>query len=66
MTGIAIAIYENEAIAPMATDTKSRLPRNTSGRQVPGVEAPGGDLSLHSLARSVQAYRFEHISCTTT
>jgi gallate dioxygenase len=55
MTGIAIAIYENEAIAPMATDTKSAYLEHV-GRQLTGVERLEGTYPF-TLARSVKAYR---------
>jgi gallate dioxygenase len=55
MTGIAIAIYENEAIAPMATDTKSAYLEDMS-RQLKGVEQLEGTYPF-TFARSVKGYR---------
>jgi gallate dioxygenase len=55
MTGIAIAIYENEAIAPMATDTKSAYLEDV-GRQLKGVEQLEGTYPF-TFARSVKGYR---------
>jgi gallate dioxygenase len=55
MTGIAIAIYENEAIAPMATDTKSAYLEDM-GRQLKGVEQLEGTYPF-TFARSLKGYR---------
>jgi gallate dioxygenase len=55
MTGIAIAIYENEAIEPMATDTTSAYLEDM-GRQLKGVEQLEGTYPF-TFARSVKAYR---------
>ena len=55
MTGIATAIYENEAITPMATDTKSAYLEHI-GRQLKGVEKLEGTYPF-TFARSVKAYR---------
>jgi gallate dioxygenase len=55
MTGIATAIYENGAIAPMATDTKSAYLEHI-GHQLKGVEQLEGTYPF-TFARSVKGYR---------
>ena len=55
MTGIATAIYENEAIAPMATDTTSNY-LNHVGHQLEGAGALEGTYPFN-FERSVKAYR---------
>jgi len=55
MTGIATAIYENEAVEPMA-DIDSDYRRHI-GHQLAGAEALAGTYPF-TLARSVKAFRF--------
>ena len=54
MTGIATAIYENEAAEPSASETKAHLAH--MGHQLDGVEKLAGTYPF-TLARSVEAYR---------
>ena len=55
MTGIATAIYENQAIAPMDTDIVSDYRRHV-GHQLAGAEGLAGTYPF-TLARSVKAFR---------
>ncbi len=55
MTGIATAIYENQAIAPMDTDIVSDYRRHV-GHQLAGAEALTGTYPF-TLARSVKGFR---------
>ena len=55
MTGIATAVYENEAIEPMATDTKSAYLEHIK-HQLKGAEKLEGTYPF-TFARSVKAYR---------
>jgi gallate dioxygenase len=55
MTGIATAVFENEAIEPMATDTKSAYLEHI-GHQLKGAEKLEGTYPF-TFARSVKAYR---------
>jgi gallate dioxygenase len=55
MTGIATAIYENEEIAPMDTDTASEYRRHI-GHELAGAETLKGTYPF-TLARSVKGYR---------
>jgi gallate dioxygenase len=55
MTGIATAIYENEEIAPMDTDTVSEYRRHI-GHEMAGAETLEGTYPF-TLARSVKGYR---------
>jgi gallate dioxygenase len=55
MTGIATAIYENEAITPMTTDTTTAYVEHI-GHQLKGVEQLEGTYPF-TFARSVKAYR---------
>lgn len=55
MTGIATAVYENEAIAPMGTDTISAY-REHIGHQLKGIEELEGTYPFN-FERSVKAYR---------
>ncbi len=55
MTGIATAVYENETIQPMSTDTKSDYLEHM-GHQLKGVEKLEGTYPF-TFARSVKAYR---------
>jgi gallate dioxygenase len=54
MTGLATAIYENEAAAPLAHETEAY--RNHIGRQLAGVEKLEGTYPF-TLQTSVTAYR---------
>ena len=54
MTGLATAIYENQAIAPMADETAAYL--NHVHHQLAGIEQLEGTYPF-TLARSVKAYR---------
>jgi gallate dioxygenase len=55
MTGIATAVYENEAIEPMSADTTSDYLAHI-GHQLKGVEKLEGTYPF-TFARSVKAYR---------
>jgi len=55
MTGIATAVYENEAIEPMGTDTKSAYLEHVN-HQLKGIEKLEGTYPF-TFKRSVKAYR---------
>ena len=55
MTGIAVSLYENEAIEPMETKATERY-REHIGEQLKGVEELEGTYPFN-FARSVKAYR---------
>jgi len=55
MTGIAVSLYENEAVEPMEIDTTARY-REHIGEQLKGIEELEGTYPFN-FERSVKAYR---------